>query len=81
MIYFNFKNNQPGAQIMKTTAVQTILNNIKRRLQISHLYRFKLEIKSTSESFAILLQLEPDKFINVQQYNIKNGDGLIYEYT
>lgn len=80
-IYFNFKNNQPGSQIMKTTAVQTILDNVKRRLQASHLYRFKLEIKSTSESFAILLQLEPDKFTNMQQYNIKNGRSLIYEHT
>ncbi len=79
-IYFNLKTNVTGTQIIKTPAVQTALDSTKRRLQISGLYKFKLELQSASDSLTIILQFEPDKFSIRKKHNIQNSDNLVYEH-
>lgn len=80
-IYFNLTNNIPGIQMMKMPAVQATLDSTKKRLQIFHLHKFKLEAHSTAHSFTIMLQLEADKIIHLQDQNIQNGESLIYEHA
>ncbi len=78
-LYFNLKTNISGTQVMKTPAAQIALDSTKRRLQTSGLYKFKLEFQSASNSFAIILLLEPDKFSNLKKFTIQNEESIIYE--
>jgi two-component system, LytTR family, sensor kinase len=80
-IYFNLKNNIPGIQMMKMPSAQATLESTKRRLQIFHVDKFKLEVHSAADSFTIMLQLEQDQIINPQHQNIQNGESLIYEHA
>jgi LytS/YehU family sensor histidine kinase len=76
-LYFSLKTNIPGMQI-KMPSVLATLDGIKRRLQISQLYRFKIKSQTTSNNFTIVLQLEPDSYF--KNHEILNEDALIYEY-
>jgi sensor histidine kinase YesM len=71
-IYFSLKNNIPGIQIMKMPSAKETLESTKRRLQIVHLDKFKLEVHSAANSFTIMLQLEQDQIINPLHQNIQN---------
>jgi two-component system LytT family sensor kinase len=80
-IYFTLKNNIPGIQMMKMPLIQSTLKNIKDRLQIFYLHKFKLEIYPAAETFTVMLQLEPNEISHRKNQNIQNGQRIIYERT
>ena len=80
-IYFILINNVPGIQIMNTNSAQETLEGLKKRLQLFHLSKYKIEIHSTADSFTIILQVETDKSFYLQNQNNETGESLIYDHS
>jgi sensor histidine kinase YesM len=79
-IYFQLKNNVPGIQIMENTSAQETLEGLKKRLQLFHLSKYKIDVHPTIDSFAIMLDIEKEKSFYMQNQNTETGESLIYEY-
>ncbi len=71
-LYFHLKNNMDGNQIM--ASFQSTLDSTKKRLQIFHSNKFRLDVHSSSSSLEINMQLQLNKIISLQNPNIQN-DG------
>ncbi|HEX5150940.1 MAG TPA: histidine kinase [Parafilimonas sp.] len=79
--YFTLKNNSQGNKIRKMPATNTTLDNIRKRLQIFDVHKFKLETYSTMYGLAIVLQLELEKIIRPQNQTIQREESMIYEHA
>jgi sensor histidine kinase YesM len=79
-IYFKLINNVPGHEIMKASSTQETLEGLKKRLQLSHLSKYKIEAHPSLDSFSIMLEVEKDKKTDFQNQNSETIESLIYEH-
>ena len=77
-VYFSVINKTPGIRIMEMPMANSILQNIKNKLKISHFQKFKLECNSTNNNFNIMLQIELQKNAALRNPESQNNENILY---
>jgi sensor histidine kinase YesM len=77
LFYFSLKSNMQGVQLIKSPAMQTILQRVKETLQLSYPDKFKLGIHPGADSFDITLQLRLNPIDTRRSEKITNPESHI----
>lgn len=77
-VYFSVINITPGIRIMEMPMANSILENIKNRLNLSHFRKFKLEYNSTPGNFNVMLQIELQKNSFSGNKESQNNKSVLY---
>lgn len=80
-LYLKLEININENKVMDMYSAKSTINNLKRRLELSHSRKNKLQISSTPGTITILLQIELDKPIDPENQYTPNNESLMYEHT
>jgi len=81
VLYFNLEIITNENKVVDLSSAKSIINNLERRLQLSHSRKSKLQIGSLAGNFTIQLQIELDTPLDHEIPNTQNHESLIYEHA